>query len=149
MSYALDANLLLYASDASSAFHARALAFLERSAAGPEIVYLPWPVVMAYLRIATHPSIFASPLSPEEAESNIAALLMRPHIRPLGELDGFWAEYRRVTGSAVARGNLVPDAHLAALLRQHGVTTICTHDRDFRRFDGLRVRDPLAETEDS
>ncbi len=147
MSYALDANLLLYASDASSAFQPRALALLERSAAGPEIVYLPWPVVMAYLRIATHPSIFESPLSPDEAESNVGQLLARPHIKPLGELDGFWDAYRRATEGVVARGNLVPDAHLAALLLQHGVTTLWTHDRDFRRFEGLRVRDPFAGTD--
>lgn len=148
MSYALDANLLVYASDASSALHTRALAFLERSAAGPELVYLPWPVVMAYLRIATHPSVFERPLSPEEAEANVEALLTRPHVRPLGELDGFWAAYRRTTEGLVARGNLVPDAHLAALLLQHGVTTLWTHDRDFRRFEGIRVRDPFAEPAD-
>ena len=145
MSYALDANLLLYASDASSDFHPRALAFLERCAAGPELVFLPWPVVMAYLRIATHPSIFDRPLSPEEAEANIEALLARPHVRALGELDGFWETYRRTGEGIVVRGNLVPDAHLAALLIQHGVTTLWTHDRDFRKFEGIRVRDPLTE----
>ena len=64
-----------------------------------------------------------------------------------GELDGFWDAYRRATESIVARGNLVPDAHLAALLLQNGVTTLWTHDRDFRRFEGLRVRDPFAEAE--
>ena len=148
MSYALDANVLLYASDTSSAFHARALAFLERSAQGPELVFLPWPVLMAFLRIATHPSIFERPLSPEEAEANIDALLARPHVRPLGELDGFWQAYSRATDGLVVRGNLVPDAHLAALLLQHGVTTLWTHDRDFRKFEGIRVRDPFAEPED-
>lgn len=147
MSYALDANLLLYASDASSAFHPRALEFLEQSARGPELVFLPWPVVVAFLRIATHPSIFERPLSPKEADANIDALLARPHVRPLGELDGFWNAYSRVTDGLVVRGNLVPDAHLAALLLQHGVTTLWTHDRDFRKFEGIRVRDPFAEPE--
>jgi toxin-antitoxin system PIN domain toxin len=145
LSYALDTNLLLYASDASSAFHAPALAFVERSAAGPELVYLPWPVIMGYLRIATHPAIFERPLSPEAAEANIEALLTRPHVRTLGEVDGFWAAYRRTTDGVVTRGNLVPDAHLVALLIQHGVTTLWTHDRDFRKFEGIRVRDPFAE----
>lgn len=153
------ANILLYASDASSPFHSRAVALLEQSAAGPAIVYLPWPVVVAYRRIATHPALFESPLSPDEAESNIGALLARPHVRPLGELDGFWEAYRRATAGVVTPGNLVPDAHLAALLLQHGVTTLWTHDRDFRRFwthdrdfrrfEGLRVRDPFAEPEGS
>jgi hypothetical protein len=44
----------------------------------------------------------------------------------------------------VARGNLVPDAHLVALMRQYGVSTIVSHDRDFRMFDGIRVHDPFA-----
>lgn len=147
MSYALDANVLLYASDASSSFHARALAFLERAARGPEILFLPWPVVMAYLRIATHPSIFERPLAPDEAEANVEALIAQPHVRALGELEGFWATYRGATRDLVVRGNLVPDAHLAALLLQHGVTTLWTHDRDFRKFEGIRVRDPFSDPE--
>lgn len=145
MSYAIDANLLLYASDASSAFHERAVAFLRRCAEGPELLYLPWPIVMAYLRIATSPAIFEHPLPPAEAVGNIESLLARPQVRPIGEIDGFWQVYRRTTDGLVVRGNLVPDAHLAALLRQHGVTTLWTHDRDLRRFEGLRVRDPFEE----
>jgi hypothetical protein len=143
LSYALDANLLLHASDDSSRFHARARAFLERCAEGPELLYLPWPTVTAYLRIATHAAIFERPLSPAEAAANVEALLGRPHVRTLGEGDGFWEVYRRVTSGLVVRGNLVPDAHLVSLLLQHGVTTLWTHDRDFRRFAGIRVRDPF------
>ena len=63
MSAAIDVNPLVYASDTSSPFHDAALAFVERLAAGQELVYLFWPTAMAYLRIVTHPSIFASPLS--------------------------------------------------------------------------------------
>lgn len=144
MSYAVDANVLLYASDAASAFHERALAFLRRAAEGPELLYLPWPVVMAYLRIATHSAIFAQPLSPAEAAANVEALLGRPHVRTLGEVDGFWEAYRRVTSGIVVRGNLVADAHVASLLLQHGITTLWTHDRDYHRFEGIRVRDPFA-----
>ena len=144
MSYAIDANVLLYASDASSAFHERALAFLQRCAEGPELLYLAWPTVMAYLRIATHPAIFEAPLSPAEAMDNVEGLLRRPHVRTLAEDDRFWGVYREITQGMVVRGNLVPDAHLVALLIQNGVTTIWTHDRDFRKFRGLRVRDPFA-----
>ena len=143
MSYAIDANILLYASDASSPFHEAALAFLRECVEGPELLYLPWPVCTAYLRIATHPAIFTQPLSPVEAMANVSALLDRPHIRAFGELDGFWEVYKRTTLDIVVRGNLVPDAHLAALLRQHGVATLWTHDRDFRKFEGIRVRDPF------
>jgi toxin-antitoxin system PIN domain toxin len=143
LSFALDANVLLYASDASSAFHGRAIEFVRRCAEGPELVYLPWPVVTAYLRIATHPAIFERPLSAGEAFSNIDGLLQRPHVRTIAEQEGFWAVYRDVTDGVTVRGNLVPDAHLAALLIQNGVVTLWTHDRDFLKFPRIRVRDPF------
>lgn len=143
MSYAVDANLLVYASDAASPFHERARRFLGRCATGPELLLLPWPAVMAYLRVSTHPAVFSQPLSPGEAMQNVAALLERPHVRTIGEGDGFWQVYSRACEGLAVRGNLVPDAHVVALLLQHGVTTLWTHDRDFRKFAGIRVRDPF------
>ena len=143
MSCALDVNILLYASDTASPCHAAAKAFLETCARGPDLVYLGWPTIMGYLRMATHPSIFRRPLSPREAMANIEALLRLPHVRALSEGDGFWDVYRAVTDKTPTRGNLVPDAHLAALLRQHGIRRLATHDRDFLKFDGLDVFDPL------
>jgi hypothetical protein len=103
-----------------------------------------WVTVMSYLRMATHPSIFTRPLTPAEATANIGALLALPHCRPLAEEEGFWDAYREVTGEVATRGNLVPDAHLATILRQHGITTLHTHDRDFLKFRFLDVRDPLT-----
>ena len=94
--------------------------------------------------MATHPAIFERPLAHEEAARNVEALLAVPHCRVLSEEDGFWECYREVTQAIPARGNLVPDAHLAALLSQHGVVTLYTHDRDFRKFEFLDVRDPLT-----
>jgi len=99
---------------------------------------------MSYLRMATHPAIFTRPLSQERAMSNVEALLSTPHCRILSEDEGFWELYREVTSDVPTRGNLVPDAHLAALLRYHGVKTLYTHDRDFLKFTFLDVRDPLA-----
>lgn len=145
MSFAIDANVLLYASDGDSPFHHAALRFVEQCARGPELVVLPWPTVMAYLRIATHPAIFARPLTPEDAMGNIEALLVRPHVQVLGEADHFWNVFREVTAAVVTRGNLVPDAHLAAILREHGVRDLYTRDRDFRKFDFLRIRDPFSQ----
>lgn len=143
MSAAIDVNVLLFASDTASAFHRRAAEFLAERAKGPDILYLAWSTVMSYLRIATHPAIFASPLQPEEAARNADALLRLPHVRTLAEEDGFWDLYRELTHKMPTRGNDVPDAHLATLLRQHGVTTLYTNDRDFRKFDFLNVRDPF------
>jgi len=98
---------------------------------------------MSYLRIATHPAIFRQPLSHAEASRNIGALLRLRHVRMLAEDEGFWDVYQDVARDMPVRGNLVPDVHLAALLRQHGVGTIYTRDRDFLKFRFLDVRDPF------
>lgn len=151
MSYALDVNVLLYAVDEESPHHPRAREFLDRCAAGPEVCCLGWLTIMSFLRMATNPRIFGRPLTPEAAEGNVSALLALPHVRALSEQDGFWEVYRRVTAGLAVRGNLVPDAHLAALLVQHGVTVLYTRDADFRKFQDLQVRDPFAgnESDDS
>ena len=143
MSYSVDANILLYASDRSSPWHARASEFLAGCVVRPELFCLAWPALMAYLRVATHPGIFSSPLSPAEAEANVDSLLGLPRVRVLGEGDGFWPAFRALTDAPV-RGNLVPDAHLAALLLEHGVERLYTRDRDFLKFPTLKVEDPFA-----
>ena len=143
MSITLDANVLLYASDAASPRHARARELLETVAVGPELTYLFWPTIMAYLRIATHPAIFERPLSTRDAMANVEALLSRPHVRAPGEPAEFWRRYQAVVADAMPQGNLVPDAHLVALMLESEVRTIWTHDRDFRRFSGIEVRDPF------
>jgi toxin-antitoxin system PIN domain toxin len=144
MSQTVDAHLLLYASDETSPFHARAVTFLEQLARGRSLVYLFWPTVMAYLRIATHSSVFAQPLTPAAAIANIEALLTLPNVQTTGEQERFWQVYRDAAETAAVTGNHVPDAHLVALMRENGVRTIWTNDRDFRRFDGIAVRDPFA-----
>lgn len=144
MSSTLDANVLLHASDETSPFHAPAVGFLEQLARGPGLVYLFWPTVMGYVRIATHPAVFASPLPASVAIANVEGLLRLPHVQTVGERERFWDTWREITADAAVSGNLVPDAHLVALMRENGVRTIWTNDRDFRRFDGIEVRDPFA-----
>jgi toxin-antitoxin system PIN domain toxin len=143
MSYAIDANLLLYASDQESPFHDRAGTLLDEIAIGPEIVYVFWPIAMAYLRIATHPAIFARPLSQADARANLDSLLALPHVQAVGEDDRFWDRFREVADDVRPTGNLVPDAHIVALMLSHGIRTIWTRDRDYRSFSGIRVRDPF------
>ena len=105
---------------------------------------LAWLTLMSDLRMATHPRIFTRPLTQQTAMGNVEALMALPHCRVIGEQPGFWTVYQQVTGDVPTRGNLVPDAHLAAVLRQNGIATLYTHDRDFRKFAFLEVRDPLA-----
>ena len=144
MTSTVDANILLYASDGSSPLHARAQQFVTQLAEGPELVYLFWPTIVAYVRLATHPAIFDDPMSLEESLANVEQLLARPHVLSPGEQPRFWTQLRAAVRDARATGNLVSDAHLVALMRENGVRTIWTRDRDFRRFDGIEVRDPFA-----
>lgn len=144
MSYSLDANVLLYASDRASERHEAARAFLESCATSPEILCLTWPTLMAYFRFATHPGIFAAPLTSDDALGNIEALLALPHVRVVSEQEGFIDAYKHVATNVAVRGNLVPDAHVATILFQNGVRTLYSNDRDFRKFDCLDVRDPFA-----
>jgi toxin-antitoxin system PIN domain toxin len=144
MSCSIDANLLLYASDAKSPFHTRALDWLETQIKEPEILYVTWPVAFSYLRIATHPRIFESPLTPAEALANLHSLKSLPRVRFLPETENLLDVYSRLTVDLRVRGNLVPDAQLAAILFQHGVRRLYTNDSDFRKFDFLDVRNPFA-----
>ncbi|MGI8660852.1 MAG: TA system VapC family ribonuclease toxin [Thermoleophilaceae bacterium] len=143
MSVTVDANVLVYASNAGDESHEAARELIERLAAGPDLVYLFWPTVMGYLRIVTHAGILPAPLAPREAAANVAGLLSRPHIRTAAETAGFFDLYRSTAGDG-ARGNQVPDAPLATLMRQHGVEVIYSRDRDFRRYNGITTRDPFA-----
>jgi toxin-antitoxin system PIN domain toxin len=144
MSVTVDVNVLLYASDESSSLHAKAAELLEQLGRGPELLYLFWPVLMGYLRMATHSAIFPRPLSVGNATANVGQLLGLPHARAVGEGIDFWHVYNRVTADTVVRGNLVSDAHLVALMLENGVGTIWSHDRDLRKFEGVRVQDPFA-----
>lgn len=143
MSATVDANVLIYASNEADPAHRPARALVERLAAGPSLVYLFWPTLMGYLRIVTHPAVLPRPLTFAAARENVTALLERPHVRTPGEGDGFWSLYR-ATADDNMRGNHVPDAHIATLMRQYGVRTLYTRDRDFRRYDDIDVRDPFA-----
>jgi uncharacterized protein len=144
VSATVDVNVLLYASDESSSFHAKAAELLEQLSRGPELLYLFWPVLMGYLRMATHTAIFRRPLSVGNATTNVGQLLALPHSRAVGEGVDFWQVYNTATTDMVVRGNLVSDAHLVALMLENGVGTIWSHDRDLRKFESVRVRDPFA-----
>jgi toxin-antitoxin system PIN domain toxin len=143
LSATLDTNILVYASNEDDPAHDTARRLLGRLAAGPDLLYLFWPTLLGYVRIVTHPGIMRRPLPPADALRNVSALLGLPHVRSPGEADGFWDAFRATAGERV-RGNEVPDAHVASLMRQHGVRVIYTRDRGFRRFDGVQAQDPFA-----
>jgi len=144
VSYSIDTNLLVYATDASSAHHAGARAFLETALGTPEPCYLTWSVLMAWQRLVTSRVIMGDPLEPAAALGALQSLTAQPQVRCIAERDGFLQDYARLTQDLSVRGPLVPDAQLAVTLHQHGIRTLYTNDRDFLRFDFLDVRLPLA-----
>ena len=145
MSRTLDVNLLVYAADRTAERHDRARAFLDHIATTRSITYLFWPVLLGYVRIVTHSGVLRSPLSPAAAIGDVDGLISRPHIVVGGEGEHFWHTFKSVASAMPPRGQLVPDAHLVALMLEHGVTTIWTGDRDFRKFDDITVKDPFDE----
>lgn len=144
MSFCIDVNILLYASDRHCAEYDRAAEFLTQCVDGSEVFCIAWLTAMSYLRMATHPKIFSSPLTHQEAVENIEALISMPHARVLSEREGFWAAYQELSATVLTRANLVPDVHLAAVLRVNGVRVLYTRDRDFLKFPSLDVRDPIG-----
>ena len=144
MSCSVDVNVLLHTSDTGCAEHAKAAEFVAACAADKELWCLAWLTLMSFMQMATHQTIFTKPLSHEEAARNVDSLLALPQLRVIDEGPDFWARYREVAQEAPVRDNLVPDAHLVAVLRQHGVNTVYTRDRDFSNFSGSKVIDPLV-----
>lgn len=141
MTVTLDVNVLLGAVNEADPHRADCLALVERLASGPGLWHLFWPVLSGFVRISTHPTIFQRRLSQRAAIDIVEGLLAAPSVRVHGELDNFYGWFSAAQLEATG-GNDVPDAHLVALMRQHGVGTIYTRDRGFRRFDGITVRDP-------
>jgi uncharacterized protein len=139
----LDANLLLYAYDASSALHAQARAWIERVLSDGVPVGLPWQTVGAFMRIVTNPRLPGDRFTPEEAAGIVDSWLEQPNVRLLAPGDRHWPLLRRMAIEGQAGGALFTDAQLAALAIEVG-GVLHTTDRDFARFPGLRWVNPLA-----
>lgn len=139
----LDADILLYAHDSSSAHHAACRDWLQAALNDDEPVGLPWQTSLAFIRISTNPRAVRSPLAAEEACGIISGLLERPCVVVIGPGDQFWQTFRRLVTEARVSGPLITDAVLAALALEQGAA-VCSTDRDFRRFQGLSVIDPTA-----
>ncbi|HEX2404328.1 MAG TPA: TA system VapC family ribonuclease toxin [Acidimicrobiia bacterium] len=138
----LDANLLLYSVDRSSALHSQAARWLEDVLNGDQRVGIPWQSIGAFLRIITHPRVSINPLSGEEAMSYVTAWLdaEASWIPPATERTA--SVLSQLVAEQPVTGNLVPDALLAALAIEHGLILYST-DSDFARFRKLRWENPL------
>ena len=134
----VDTNVLVSATFAEATGHKESVAFLNRLLAGDRRWCLAWPVVYEYLRVVTHPRVFARPLRWGEAFSQVKELLSHPGLEFLAETDRHTGTLAAVVESAGgASGNLVHDCHLAALMAEHDVRRIVSYDRHFRLFPGI------------
>jgi uncharacterized protein len=139
----VDANLLVYAANQSAPEHEHARSWLDARLSETARIGLPWPSLLAFVRIVSNPAILRSPVSPADAWRQVtdwlgcdAAWIPLPGRRHPEVLGGL------LEGSLVT-SRLVPDAHLAALAIEHGLT-LCSTDGDFARFPGLKWENPLA-----
>lgn len=132
-----DVNVLLYAVNRDSAQHETARTWLEASFARPQGIGFAWAALLGFLRLATKPGIFAQPLSLDLALSVVDAWLNHPAACVLDTTERHAGILGRLLLGAGTGGNLVSDAHLAALAIEHGAE-LGSFDRDFGRFAGLR-----------
>jgi uncharacterized protein len=139
----IDVNLLLYSHDSVSPHHAVARAWLETTFSDSEQVGLAWLTVVAFLRISTARRALGHPLSVAEATAIVSEWFDRPFVSLVHPGERHWEILQRLLQEGQAAGPLVTDAHLAALAIEHRAT-LATTDRDFARFPGLRVLNPLA-----
>ena len=137
----VDANVLLYAVDRGAEHHRVAKAWLDAAIGGPETVLMPWVSLLAFVRLVTHPSVYEHPLLVAQALNVVDGWLAAPAvIAP--EPDARHSTRLRELLDATGRGgNLVNDAHLAALALQHRASVI-TFDSDFGRFPGVTWERP-------
>lgn len=140
----VDANLLLYAKISDYPQHEQARRWLDERLNEPARVGLPWPSLLAFLRISTNPRLFPRPMGIDEAWKQVDSWLTVPQVWiPLPT-----ERHREVLASLLDDGSvvagLVMDAQLAALALEHGLL-LCTTDGDFGRFNGLRWENPLRQ----
>ncbi len=138
----LDANILLYAYDTTSAHYAKARAWLEETMSGGTSIGIPWQTVMAFLRIVTNPHLPGERFTAEDAVQVVDEWIGQPNVRLLAPGDAHWPTLREMIIGGQIRGPLMTDAQLAATTIEHG-GVLHTTDRDFARFPGLRWINPL------
>ncbi|TLF79167.1 TA system VapC family ribonuclease toxin [Nocardia cyriacigeorgica] len=144
--YLVDANILIYATDEQAPHHEQARDWLAEALAGPsQSVALPWPSLLAYLRITTNPRIYSPPAPITEVWDRITTFLAAPAAWTPAAGPRHQQLIDQLIGEARPTGNLIPDMHLAALAMEHGLTVVST-DSDFAKFINVRWLNPFRES---
>ena len=140
---AVDSNILVYAHREDSAWHQTAARAVAALAEGGAQWVIPWPCVHEFLAITTHPKIFTPPTPVSIAIDALDAWFESPSVHLIGEAPGYWEELKTVVRSGRISGGAIHDARIYAICRLHGVRELWSADRDFTRFKGVRVVNPL------
>jgi len=143
--FVADTNVLVYAADEESPHHGKCRRLVEQWRSQASAWFVTWPILYEFLRVTTHPRVFRAPWPVERGWSFVEALLASPSLEVLCPT----ARHAQVAAEVFRElphvsGNLVHDAHIAVLMREHGVRLIYTRNTDFHRFAFLEPRDPLA-----
>lgn len=145
---AVDSNLLVYAHRRDSPWHEAAVEAIRGLAEKPAAWAIPWPCIHEFLAIVTHPRIYRPPSTTEQAIEQAGAWLESPSLQLLVETSGYWPVLSPLLSAGRVTGPMVHDGRVAALCLHHGVRELWSADRDFSRFPGLRVRNPLVARSD-
>jgi toxin-antitoxin system PIN domain toxin len=140
----VDANILLYAEDSLSMHHESARTWWDAQLSGSAQLCLCWPVLTAFIRIATNARLHQRPLALKEAVDRVQSWIDQPCVRMILPTEQHWDILQRMLHDGNATANLVSDAHLAALAVEHNCE-LCSTDADFARFPGLNWRNPVIE----
>lgn len=140
----MDSNVLVYAHREDSPWHEAAYACVVRLAEGRAPRCVPWPCNHEFLASVTHARIYAPPTPLDTAVNQVEAWLEAPSLVLVSEVASYWDQLRGILQAGRVTGPQVHDARVAALCGQHGITELWTADRDFGRFPGLKVRNPLV-----
>jgi uncharacterized protein len=139
----VDANLLLYAANHAAPEHEQARSWLDENLNGTTRVGLPWPSLLAFARIASNPIILRHPIRPADAWRQVHEWLACDVVWIPLPTPQHATVFERLLNPPAVTSRLIPDAHLAALAIEHGLT-LCSTDGDFAKFPGLKWHNPLA-----
>jgi uncharacterized protein len=140
---ALDTNIFIYTARPEAGFHRQAIRLVTQMAEQLDPWAIPWSCAYEFLRVVTHPRVFSPASRVEDAVESLERLRESPSLVMLGDGPSHFRILSHSLRDSGASGNLVHDAHIAALCVEHGVSCLYTMDRDFARFLGLKVKRPF------
>jgi uncharacterized protein len=141
---ALDTNIVIYAHRQDAPFHEPAARCVTELAEGRATWAIPWPCLHEFLAIVTRQGIYSPPTPLSVALDHVDSLLESPTLVLLAESEQHWPDLRALLTASRVTGARIHDARIAALCREHGVRELWSADRDYGRFPGLNVVNPLV-----